>query len=171
MVAMVTDPSAATTSPSSAPQAARPAIATRPRATSPVWNFVLNSFIFSSLGPPERGWKTTVLQVTTLSIGDTNLVLRSCKVRNSRRRGKVARPQIRTVDCLAGTTFHCHPDRGDPREPRRVRRPPRPPRTRRLRSEEPTSELQSLMRISYAVFCLKKKTNTHLPQSIKQTIN
>src|SRR3546814_6730154 len=30
----------------------------------------------------------------------------------------------------------------------------------RIRSEEHTSELQSLMRISYAVFCLKKKTNT-----------
>src|SRR3546814_5596980 len=29
------------------------------------------------------------------------------------------------------------------------------------RSEEHTSELQSLMRISYAVFCLKKKTNKH----------
>src|SRR3546814_2579765 len=29
------------------------------------------------------------------------------------------------------------------------------------RSEEHTSELQSLMRISYAVFCLKKKTNTN----------
>src|SRR3546814_6482020 len=29
------------------------------------------------------------------------------------------------------------------------------------RSEEHTSELQSLMRISYAVFCLKKKTDTH----------
>src|SRR3546814_5021999 len=28
----------------------------------------------------------------------------------------------------------------------------------RVRSEEHTSELQSLMRISYAVFCLKKKT-------------
>src|SRR3546814_1569588 len=28
------------------------------------------------------------------------------------------------------------------------------------RSEEHTSELQSLMRISYAVFCLKKKTDT-----------
>src|SRR3546814_1858382 len=28
-----------------------------------------------------------------------------------------------------------------------------------LRSEEHTSELQSLMRISYAVFCLKKKTS------------
>src|SRR3546814_3696818 len=32
---------------------------------------------------------------------------------------------------------------------------------RRRRSEEHTSELQSLMRISYAVFCLKKKT-THI---------
>src|SRR3546814_2934475 len=31
--------------------------------------------------------------------------------------------------------------------------------SRRHRSEEHTSELQSLMRISYAVFCLKKKTN------------
>src|SRR3546814_4933789 len=29
-----------------------------------------------------------------------------------------------------------------------------------VRSEEHTSELQSLMRISYAVFCLKKKKNT-----------
>src|SRR3546814_10646729 len=44
-------------------------------------------------------------------------------------------------------------------------RPRRPARYQRLhaaqgRSEEHTSELQSLMRISYAVFCLKKK-NTH----------
>src|SRR3546814_16832055 len=30
----------------------------------------------------------------------------------------------------------------------------------KLRSEEHTSELQSLMRISYAVFCLKKKNKT-----------
>src|SRR3546814_10730390 len=30
-----------------------------------------------------------------------------------------------------------------------------------IRSEEHTSELQSLMRISYAVFCLKKKQNIH----------
>src|SRR3546814_6488500 len=35
------------------------------------------------------------------------------------------------------------------------------------RSEEHTSELQSLMRISYAVFCLKKKTNhTHITHTI-----
>src|SRR3546814_6651980 len=32
------------------------------------------------------------------------------------------------------------------------------------RSEEHTSELQSLMRISYAVFCLNKKTNNIIPQ-------
>src|SRR3546814_8844091 len=31
---------------------------------------------------------------------------------------------------------------------------------RKVRSEEHTSELQSLMRISYAVFCLKKKNKT-----------
>src|SRR3546814_6927781 len=31
-----------------------------------------------------------------------------------------------------------------------------------LRSEEHTSELQSLMRISYAVFCLKKTTNQNI---------
>src|SRR3546814_6634384 len=34
------------------------------------------------------------------------------------------------------------------------------PRRGRGRSEEHTSELQSLMRISYAVFCLKKKKNS-----------
>src|SRR3546814_7845826 len=32
-------------------------------------------------------------------------------------------------------------------------------RDQAVRSEEHTSELQSLMRLSYAVFCLKKKTN------------
>src|SRR3546814_5483157 len=48
-------------------------------------------------------------------------------------------------------------------------------RRKTLRSEEHTSELQSLMRISYAVFCLKKKTqernrskknNIHMPQPL-----
>src|SRR3546814_3821449 len=40
------------------------------------------------------------------------------------------------------------------------------PNPKHVRSEEHTSELQSLMRISYAVFCLKKKrseqTTTHI---------
>src|SRR3546814_6196442 len=57
----------------------------------------------------------------------------------------------------------------DPR-PIRARRPrprplialglPHPPAQRLRRSEEHTSELQSLMRSSYAVFCLKKKKRT-----------
>src|SRR3546814_9206366 len=55
--------------------------------------------------------------------------------------------------------------------PSRLRAPPcgciggwRSPCGRKARSEEHTSELQSLMRISYAVFCLKKKnkTTTHI---------
>src|SRR3546814_7915341 len=36
----------------------------------------------------------------------------------------------------------------------------------RNRSEEHTSELQSLMRISYAVFCLKKKKNNYIRHNI-----
>src|SRR3546814_3419922 len=36
----------------------------------------------------------------------------------------------------------------------------------KLRSEEHTSELQSLMRISYAVFCLKKKKNKQYTNNI-----
>src|SRR3546814_10744900 len=37
-----------------------------------------------------------------------------------------------------------------------------------LRSEEHTSELQSLMRISYAVFCLKQQNTTHIKLIICQ---
>src|SRR3546814_1582624 len=45
-----------------------------------------------------------------------------------------------------------------------------------IRSEEHTSELQSLMRISYAVFCLKKKkintkgVNTHIKSILDKTL-
>src|SRR3546814_5252787 len=38
------------------------------------------------------------------------------------------------------------------------------PEDREKRSEEHTSELQSLMRISYAVFCLKKKKNKRIEE-------
>src|SRR3546814_7243978 len=46
------------------------------------------------------------------------------------------------------STQHLHADIDPPKE--------------QPRSEEHTSELQSLMRISYAVFCLKKKKTTHM---------
>src|SRR3546814_7591751 len=43
---------------------------------------------------------------------------------------------------------------------------------RETRSEEHTSELQSLMRISYAVFCLKKKNIKHHPKiNVKNKMN
>src|SRR3546814_4964441 len=38
-----------------------------------------------------------------------------------------------------------------------------------LRSEEHTSELQSLMRISYAVFCLKKKKKNRMQKTTNNT--
>src|SRR3546814_7765071 len=41
----------------------------------------------------------------------------------------------------------------------------------RSRSEEHTSELQSLMRISYAVFCLKKKTTNTVPHRAQNKHN
>src|SRR3546814_5679486 len=41
----------------------------------------------------------------------------------------------------------------------------------RSRSEEHTSELQSLMRISYAVFCLKKKNTKHTHDNNLQLIH
>src|SRR3546814_3854800 len=48
-----------------------------------------------------------------------------------------------------------------------------PPRSRRCssRSEEHTSELQSLMRISYAVFCFKKKKRKKTTIEHTQTAN
>src|SRR3546814_9219917 len=51
--------------------------------------------------------------------------------------------------------------------------PPRQGRNEQARSEEHTSELQSLMRISYAVFCLKKKKkkkphDTHITHKHKR---
>src|SRR3546814_9231606 len=39
------------------------------------------------------------------------------------------------------------------------------------RSEEHTSELQSLMRISYAVFCLKKKKHKHICTNTDEIIS
>src|SRR3546814_2333332 len=52
----------------------------------------------------------------------------------------------------AGKNERCHPVAPTPAGDPPVGRQPE------IRSEEHTSELQSLMRISYAVFCLKKKT-------------
>src|SRR3546814_2833397 len=63
----------------------------------------------------------------------------------------VSRPVFRRLyDCLRYPQRHRHSRRAEGSAPRAA-----------LRSEEHTSELQSLMRISYAVFCLKKKNKKH----------
>src|SRR3546814_9011131 len=49
--------------------------------------------------------------------------------------------------------------------------PPIPADAPPRRSEEHTSELQSLMRISYAVFCLKKKRSKDIQERIPQNHN
>src|SRR3546814_8340505 len=59
---------------------------------------------------------------------------------------------------------------GDAVRPRKVARPDRGRQTI-LRSEEHTSELQSLMRISYAVFCLKKKKKTKRQTNQQRSVN
>src|SRR3546814_3632264 len=78
---------------------------------------------------------------------------------HGRRRGAVIQHGERVRGALRGR----HPDPRIHDTAGRAGRPaPRPGRLQELRSdllrsEEHTSELQSLMRISYAVFCLKKK--------------
>src|SRR3546814_6560245 len=53
----------------------------------------------------------------------------------------------------------CHDEQARPFFGQRAEAADAERENRRERSEEHTSELQSLMRISYAVFCLKKKKN------------
>src|SRR3546814_6007460 len=67
--------------------------------------------------------------------------------------------QRRALRLPVASPFLLHRSARKYRVPRYRRKPPRNVRLQRdpLRSEEHTSELQSLMRISYAVFCLKKK--------------
>src|SRR3546814_1871279 len=86
------------------------------------------------LGPPEPGQQRAVLPL--------HLPWRAGRGRHRDQRGDEA--GLRARDRAAGAD-------GIVRPGQRVRG------RGHLRSEEHTSELQSLMRISYAVFCLKKK--------------
>src|SRR3546814_2701231 len=70
--------------------------------------------------------------------------------------------QGRRHSAIARTNVAPTAGRGAEPRPPRLRAPTEPPR-----SEEHTPELQSLMRISYAAFCLKKKT-LHVTTTIKQ---
>src|SRR3546814_1625921 len=89
--------------------------------------------------PPRSTRTDTLFPYTTL-------------FRSSARYGLHRRPQTPSSPCRSRSRQGCRPA-----SPHR----PASPAIWRARSEEHTSELQSLMRISYAVFCLKKKTNTN----------
>src|SRR3546814_1091087 len=79
------------------------------------------------------------------------------------------RPPGAADQAADGSKRESKAEQGRPDQPRREcpavdpRLPQRPAERHREegRSEEHTSELQSLMRISYAVFCLKKKNHRH----------
>src|SRR3546814_18872496 len=95
-------------------------------------------FFFLIIRRPPRSTRTdTLFPYTTLFRSGPERTSRSTKMRRSRdlsRRWLMARSSRfhKSAACTIATS----------------------------RSEEHTSELQSLMRISYAVFCLKKKTET-----------
>src|SRR3546814_7257386 len=109
--------------------------------------FVLCFFVLMIRRPPRSTRTDTLFPYTTLfrstRYGTCNIpgmeAIRSFMVRDCGPKNLFPMPQVSAI------TMH-----------------------RRGRSEEHTSELQSLMRISYAVFCLKKKTKIN-QQHIQNT--
>src|SRR3546814_11765471 len=101
-------------------------------------------FFFLMIRRPPRSTRTdTLFPYTTL-------------FRSGRRGGQCPPPGRWGASAGQRRGLVGSPEGMDHRRPHRAGR-----RCRRSRSEEHTSELQSLMRISYAVFCLKKKTKTN----------
>src|SRR3546814_1122668 len=108
-----------------------------------------------------RDWSSDVCSSDLLLALDTRAIAQSDRERDCRRAGWRAKCLV-TVRRLRSSTNAGHNNQC---------RSPAPPWRghcaeirhgaggHRGRSEEHTSELQSLMRISYAVFCLKKKKN------------
>src|SRR3546814_8487013 len=97
--------------------------------------FVYGYFFLMIRRPPRSTRTDTLFPYTTL--------FRSRRSRG-RSRVRAARGHIRSHDRICPRAARTH-----------IRS------CERIRSEEHTSELQSLMRISYAVFCLKKKKEQH----------
>src|SRR3546814_10343710 len=121
-------------------------------------------FFFGMIRRPPRSTRTDTLFPYTTLFRSCPLRLAHCQgsaadVQRARRHGDGAGARTEAVGA---------------RRPRRRRRA-RPRHAALDKSEEHTSELQSLMRISYAVFCLKKKTHiksnhTHNTQTLLSAI-
>src|SRR3546814_2915522 len=106
-----------------------------------VYVYLLFFFVLMIRRPPRSTRTDTLFPYTTLFRSRTRRrrSMRSSRCSNGASTKKTRRP-------LHGQFRSDHRNRAAVRLPR---------------SEEHTSELQSLMRISYAVFCLKKKKNQH----------
>src|SRR3546814_3019181 len=118
--------------------------------------------------PPPRSTRTDTLFPYTTLVRSAALTAGTDAVRAHRSAAAHSRPAARQdqpvggLEPRSGGPHAAHQPLRQGAEPGRLERPRGRPRRRprRLhagRSEEHTSELQSLMRISYAVFCLKKK--------------
>src|SRR3546814_15962976 len=116
-------------------------------------------FFFLRIRRPPRSTRTVTLFPYTALFRSVEPVHRAgasrtrlVGVRPAARQGGAA--ERRTPALLIRRGRSPHPERLSHDDSRRGHGSP----PERRRSEEHTSELQSLMRISYAVFCLKKKT-------------
>src|SRR3546814_1691375 len=99
-------------------------------------------FFLMILRPPRSTRTDTLFPYTTLFRSHRSPAhLRGRRGRTDRCRDGRTDRRVGAKDAAQGLPLHRHPQGAD------------------HRSEEHTSELQSLMRISYAVFCLKKKNN------------
>src|SRR3546814_10570447 len=120
--------------------------------------YIVNCVFFLRIRlPPESTRADTLLPFTTLFRAQVLLLAHRAQHTAAPARGVAPGPCPRSVGRVL---VRRGPDTADRRH--RVGVLP----GNRSRSEEHTSELQSLMRISYAVFCLKIKTQTTLKYSM-----
>src|SRR3546814_10316449 len=83
-----------------------------------------------------------------------------CGAQAGRNHILAVRPARRAMECRRGTVAIAATEDGNQRGRDTAAGRDHPADVECPRSEEHTSELQSLMRLSYAVFCLKKKKTT-----------
>src|SRR3546814_8662973 len=119
----------------------------------------------SGLGPwlaaATTGVPCAQASITTLPGGSCRDGQRKTSAARSRAATSSRQPRKRTRSPMPSRAACCISAR---------RRGPSPASHSQTRSEEHTSELQSLMRISYAVFCLKKKKKDKTTQDEHQYV-
>src|SRR3546814_9836304 len=114
--------------------------------------------------PPRSTRTDPLFPYTTLSRSTTVVYADRFVPDDEKKRARETGEDAQAVPFLKRfTVFNAQQCENLPEELAVVAPPPLPGLIEPRRSEEHTSELQSLMRISYAVFCLKKKNNKLTP--------